>query len=92
MAGVSRGHSTTAIEVGRAERQERTSTLSSSWDEQRRQNTPERDTTGQRREVKLPSTDQRVEQSPAQDKGTSDAENENCVLLDEPPDADPHVR
>jgi RNA-directed DNA polymerase len=73
-AEVSRGHSTAAVEEGRAEHRERTSTLSSTRDEQVRQNYPDRDTAGQRREVKLPLADQRVEQSPAQDEGKSSAE------------------
>lgn len=68
------GHSTTAVEVGRAEHRERTSTLSSSRDEQGRQNSLERGTFGQRREVKLPRADQRAEQFPAQDEGKASAE------------------
>ena len=48
--------------------------MSSLRDEQRRQKTPDRGTTGQRREVKLPLADQRVEQSPARDEGKSSAE------------------
>lgn len=62
------------------------STLSSSRDEQVRQNAPHRGTAGQRREVKLPLADQRAEQSPAQDEGKSSAElwgqiwaNQNAV-------------
>jgi RNA-directed DNA polymerase len=74
MAGVSRGQSTTADPVGRAEHRERLSTLSSSWDEQVRQNSPYRGTAGQMREVKLPLADQRAEQSPARDEGKTSAE------------------
>ncbi len=48
--------------------------MSSSWDEQGRQNSPERGTAGQRREVKLPLADQRVEPSPARDEGKASAE------------------
>jgi RNA-directed DNA polymerase len=48
--------------------------LSSSRDEQERQNALDRGTAGQSREVKLPLTDQRAEQSPAQDEGKSSAE------------------
>jgi len=48
--------------------------LSSSRDEQVRQNFPDRDTAGQRREVKLPRAEQRAEQSPAQGEGKSSAE------------------
>jgi RNA-directed DNA polymerase len=48
--------------------------LSSSWDEQVRQNAPDRGTTGQRREVKLPLADQRAEQTPTQDEGKASAE------------------
>jgi len=48
--------------------------LSSTRDEQVRQNSPHRGTTGQRREVKLPRADQRAEPSPAQDEGKSSAE------------------
>ena len=48
--------------------------MSSSWDEQGRQNALEKGTAGQRREVKLPLADQRAEQSPAQDEGKSSAE------------------
>ena len=50
------------------------STLSSSRDEQVRQNAPDRGTAGQRQEVKLPRADQRAEQSPAQGGGKSSAE------------------
>jgi RNA-directed DNA polymerase len=48
--------------------------LSSSRDEQVRQNSPGRGTTGQRRGVKLPLADQRAEQSPARDEGKASAE------------------
>jgi RNA-directed DNA polymerase len=48
--------------------------LSSSRDEQVRQNFPDRETADQRREVKLPRADQRAEQSPAPDEGKSSAE------------------
>jgi RNA-directed DNA polymerase len=48
--------------------------LSSSRDEQERQNALDRGTAGQSRGVKLPLTDQRAEQSPAQDEGKSSAE------------------
>lgn len=48
--------------------------MSSLRDERGRQNTLDRDTTGQRREVKLPLADQRVEPSPTQDEGKSSAE------------------
>lgn len=48
--------------------------MSSSRDEQGRQNTPDRGTAGQRREVKLPLADQRAEPSPARDEGTASAE------------------
>jgi RNA-directed DNA polymerase len=48
--------------------------LSSSRDEQVRQNSLDKGTAGQRREVKLPLTDQRAEQSPAQDEGKASAE------------------
>jgi RNA-directed DNA polymerase len=48
--------------------------LSSLRDEQVRQNALDRGTAGQRREVKLPLTDQRAEQSPARDEGKSSAE------------------
>jgi hypothetical protein len=74
MAEVSRGHSTTTVEAGRAEHQERTSTLSSSRDEQVRQNSLDKGTAGQRREVKLPLADQRAEPSPARDEGKASAE------------------
>jgi RNA-directed DNA polymerase len=60
--------------MGRAEHQGRTSTLSSSRDEPGRQPILDRDTAGQRREVKLPDADQRAEQSPAQGEGKSSAE------------------
>jgi RNA-directed DNA polymerase len=60
--------------MGRAEHRGRTSTLSSSRDEQERQNALDRGTAGQSRGVKLPLTDQRAEQSPAQDEGKSSAE------------------
>ena len=48
--------------------------MSSSWDEPRRQNAPDRDTAGQGEAVKAPRTGQRVEQSPARDEGQSNAE------------------
>ena len=50
------------------------STLSSSRDEQERQNAPDKGTIGQKKEVKLPGTDQRAGQSQAQDEGKSSAE------------------
>lgn len=74
MAGDSRGHSTTADRVGRAEHRERTSTLSSSGDEHGRQNALDKGTAGQRQEVKLPLADQRDEQSPTRDEGKASAE------------------
>jgi len=40
----------------------------------RRQTSPDRCTAGQKREVKLGGSDQRVEQSPARDEGTSNTE------------------
>ena len=48
--------------------------MSRSRDEQGRQNSPDRCTDGQKREVKLGGSDQRVEQSPARDEGTSNTE------------------
>lgn len=48
--------------------------MSRSRDEQGRQKTPGRGTTGQRREVKLPLDDQRAEPSPARDEGKVNAE------------------
>ena len=48
--------------------------MSSSRDEPGRQPIPDRETAGQRREVKLPNADQRAEQSPAQGEGKSSAE------------------
>lgn len=48
--------------------------MSRSRDEQGRQKTPGRGTTGQRREVKLPLADQRAEPSPARDEGKANAE------------------
>lgn len=48
--------------------------MSSSRDEQVRQNALDKGTTGQRREVKLPRADQRAEQSPAHDEGKANAE------------------
>jgi RNA-directed DNA polymerase len=48
--------------------------LSSSWDEQGRQNSLDKATAGQEREVKLAETDQGAEQSPAQDEGKPGAE------------------
>ncbi len=53
--------------------------MSSSRDEQRRQNSLDKGTTGQRREVKLPRADQRVEQSPARDEGKANAELWNRI-------------
>jgi RNA-directed DNA polymerase len=47
--------------------------LSSSRGEHRRQPDPDRETTGQRREVKLPRADQRAEASPAQNEKPSSA-------------------
>lgn len=48
--------------------------MSRSRDEQGRQKTPDRGTTGQRQEVKLPLADQRAEPSPARDEGKVNAE------------------
>jgi RNA-directed DNA polymerase len=48
--------------------------LSSSRGKHGRQNALDKDTAGQRREVKLPLADQRVEQSPARDEGKASAE------------------
>jgi RNA-directed DNA polymerase len=48
--------------------------LSSSRDEQVRQNALDKGTTGQRREVKLPLADQRAEPSPACEEGKANAE------------------
>ena len=48
--------------------------MSRSRDEQGRQKTPDRGTTGQRREVKLPMAAQRAEPSPARDEGKVNAE------------------
>lgn len=48
--------------------------MSSSRDEQARQKAPDRGTTGQEKQVKPAGTEQRVEQSPAQDEGKSSAE------------------
>ena len=47
--------------------------MSSSRDEPRRQNAPDRGTAGQGEAVKPLRTDQRVEQSPARDEGQSNA-------------------
>jgi retron-type reverse transcriptase len=52
----------------------RSSTLSSSRDERGRQNSLDRETAGQRREVKLPLADQRAEPSPARDERKTSAE------------------
>jgi RNA-directed DNA polymerase len=49
-------------------------TLSSLRDEPGRQKPPDRGTTEQRREVKLPMADQSAEPSPVQDEGESNAE------------------
>ena len=58
--------------LGRAERQVG-GPLSSSRDEPRRQNAPDRGTAGQGEAVKPSTTGQRVEQSPARDEGQSNA-------------------
>jgi RNA-directed DNA polymerase len=50
------------------------STVSSSWDEHRRQPAPDKGTSGQGAAVKPTGTDQRAEPSPARDGGKSDAE------------------
>jgi len=50
------------------------SRLSSLWDEQGRQTSPDRGTAGQGREVKLPETDPRAEPSPTRDEGKSNVE------------------
>jgi group II intron reverse transcriptase/maturase len=47
--------------------------LSSSWDEQARQNALDKGTAGQRREVKLPLADQRAEPSPVREEGKANA-------------------
>lgn len=74
MTEVSRSHSTIAVEMGRAEHQGRTNTLSSPKDEHRKQNSLDKSTDGQRREVKLPVTDRRAEQSLARDEGKANTE------------------
>jgi RNA-directed DNA polymerase len=48
--------------------------LSSSWDEHRRQTSPDRGTAGQAKQVKPVGLDQRAEPSPAQDEGKASAE------------------
>ena len=48
--------------------------MSSSRDEHGRQNSPDKGTAGQRREVKLPLADQRAEPVPARDEGKASAE------------------
>ena len=48
--------------------------MSRSWDEQTRQNAPDKGTAGQIREVKLPRADQRVEPSSVRDEGKANAE------------------
>jgi len=53
---------------------EGTSTLSSSRDEQVRQNFPDREPAGQSKQVKPVGADQRVEQSPAREEGKASAE------------------
>lgn len=50
------------------------SRLSSLWDEQGRQTSPDRGTAGQGREMKLPETDPRAELSPTRDEGKSNVE------------------
>jgi RNA-directed DNA polymerase len=47
--------------------------LSSSWDEPRRQNSPEGETAGEAKAVKPPRSPQRAEPSPARDEGKPDA-------------------
>ena len=47
--------------------------MSSSWDEHRRQTSPDRGPAGQAKGVKPPGLGQRAEPSPARDKGESDA-------------------
>jgi hypothetical protein len=74
VAEVSRGRSTIADPVGRAEHRERSSTLSSSRDEQERQNALDKGTAGQAKQVKPAGTDQRAEPSPVRDEGKSSAE------------------
>jgi RNA-directed DNA polymerase len=48
--------------------------LSSSWDEHRRQTSPDRGTGGQAKQVKPVGLDQRAEPSPARDEGKANAE------------------
>jgi RNA-directed DNA polymerase len=74
VAEVSRGHSTVAVEAGRAEHQERRSRLKRSRDEHGRQNSLDKGTGGQGREEKLPEADRRAEQSPAQSEGNANTE------------------
>jgi len=71
--------------------------LSSSRDEQGRPKTPNGAPAGGRVAVKPREASQRAEPSPARDEGGSSVEGgsvatTNCAVLDEPPDADPHVR
>jgi len=81
--------------------------MSSSWDEHRRPNTLDRGTPVQTKWVKPMGVVQRVEPSSARDRRKSSARvsvllsmnrrmrtrmSGGCATLNEPPDADPHVR
>jgi RNA-directed DNA polymerase len=73
VAEVSRRHSTLTVERGRAEH-EGGRKLSSSRADRRKQNTLDKRTTGQTKEVKLPGTEQRAEVTPARDKEQASTE------------------
>jgi RNA-directed DNA polymerase len=70
---VSRGGSTFAVEKGRAEH-EGGQALSSSREDQGKQNTLDKRTTGQTKEVKLPGAEQRAEVTRARDKEQASTE------------------
>jgi len=72
-AEVSRSHSTFAVEEGRPEH-EGGRKLSSSRVDRRKQNTLDKRTTGQTKEVKLPGAEQRAEVTPARDKEQASTE------------------
>ena len=73
MTEVSRGHSTFAVEKGRAEH-EGGQALSSSREDRGKQNPLDKRTTEQTKEVKLPGTEQRAEVAPARDKEQASTE------------------
>ncbi|HSG41562.1 MAG TPA: group II intron reverse transcriptase/maturase, partial [Anaerolineales bacterium] len=84
MAGVSRGHSTVFFwGDGKGRTIERTSTVSSSWNEHGRQKPSDKRTTEATKQVKLAGASQSAELFPARDNGKSDVGTWEAVFARE---------